>query len=467
MSCDCGTTGLGQYLGKVGGQFGDKAHSYGMSAIGNAQKKFKSWTGLGDYTLKTNSLILGNVGGGATTEIITRSGKGGINITYREYLGNVKTHPTEVGGFNPNVYRINPAISDVFPWLAHLAPCYNKWRPNGIIFEFKSSCSNYATDSALGNVLTATEYNVLDGVFVSKAEMLNSAYSTETRMDMNVAHGIECDPKTLAHDIYYMWDGKTPLSSGDSARDYLLANFQIATEGGNIPVGTIVGSLYIHYDIFLMEEQLPKFSIIPNPSLGIAAWFRGPLSVDDITAWENHWNDSLVDKRGDTSKIMVTNDRRITFSPDCVNKRFRVDVWIGVPVQDLGLLTAEGVNPPLVPSYMRTINAYPKWTLVNCYGITDRTNRALNDSSGQMASATQFAHGGDGTMKQPVKNDLVNQYTYSKHLSEVVTITASSASMQMEQNGMTFVPGDARDIPNLRKFFMSVMVTEIRTDLFI
>ena len=55
--CECGNSGTGKYFSKIGGQFGDKMQAFGEGVLANAQKRFKSWTGLGDYKIVYNSLI--------------------------------------------------------------------------------------------------------------------------------------------------------------------------------------------------------------------------------------------------------------------------------------------------------------------------------------------------------------------------------------------------------------------------
>lgn len=248
--CNCpgeANTSIGRWAGRVGGQIGDRASAYGMNQL----KRFKSWSGLGDYQLKGNSLINGYTAG--DNPAVGTKGRS-TTIRYREYLGDVITHPTVVGEFSITSYQINPANVITFPWLAPIAGQFDQYKPRGIIFEFRSTATDSSTTPNLGSVLMATEYDVIDSAYESKSQMLNSAYSSEAKMSDDMVHGIECDPQELQRRMFYTRPfGSTQL--GD-ARDYNMGIFYVATNGGSLPVGTNVGSLYVHYEFELFKEQL-------------------------------------------------------------------------------------------------------------------------------------------------------------------------------------------------------------------
>lgn len=229
---------LGQKLGGYAETAGRLAYAY--------------WTGGGDYTLKSNSLV---TGGGATSSNvqILPGGPRETRIIYREYLGDVYTHPTVAGAFNIAGYSLNPGLLATCPWLAPIAQQYEQWTPNGIVFEFRSTSSEYVSTQALGSVVMATEYDSLDTAFTNKQEMLNAAYSNEAKPSERIVHGVECDPRDNPNRIFYVRAG--PVPSGGSVRDYDLGTFYVATQGG-ATANLNLGSLYIHYDITLRKEQL-------------------------------------------------------------------------------------------------------------------------------------------------------------------------------------------------------------------
>lgn len=250
--CDCGTTGTGSYFGKIGGQFGDRFENYGMGLLENAKKRFKSFTGLGDYKLTANSLVEGS---SEPRPVVSSSGRQ-VRIKHKEYLGDVMTGQV-IGAFSSRSFDLNPANEETFPWLSTIAAQYDQWRPMGVIFEFRSTASDTSTLASIGSVIMATEYDLADNVFNSKAAMLNSAYSNEARMATDALHGLECDPNELQHSLFYtLPKGRAFDPTIGDLRDYVMARFTIATQGGSLPINSSIGSLYVHYDFEFYKEQV-------------------------------------------------------------------------------------------------------------------------------------------------------------------------------------------------------------------
>lgn len=266
--CDCSgrTT-----LGRLGGNLGDKIQH-------NALKRFKNWTGLGDYNIVGNSLISSMSTDGDQPTIETR-GRSTI-IRYREYLGDVTTHPHTVGAFHPVTYDINPGNPITFPWLSGLALRYEQYKPRGIIFEFRSTATDTTTAASLGSIMMSSEYDPKDTLPTTKAEMVNSAYSSEAKMTSNLLHGIECDPSELQRNIFYCQGLKSSLATVDpDIQDYQICRTTIATQGGGLDTNSSVGSLYVHYEFEFFKEQ----SGIQAPDLIYARYINAnPLPVDNI-----------------------------------------------------------------------------------------------------------------------------------------------------------------------------------------
>lgn len=235
------------------GTFGARVGSSVGAFVGNGvQMAAKSFFGLGDYSLKSNSLI--NGGGGTMPENVTIIPKGNnqTRIMFREYLGDIITSSV-AGAFSASTFSLNPGIMQSFPWLASVAQNYDQWIPNGIVFEFRSTCTDYSATNTQGAVMMATEYDPIDNAFGSKQEMMNCAYSNEGKITDRVVHGVECDPRQTPKQIYYVRQGNIP--SGADIREYDLGKFVIATQG--CPVASAnLGSLYVYYDITFQKEQL-------------------------------------------------------------------------------------------------------------------------------------------------------------------------------------------------------------------
>lgn len=256
MSCNCDKPATA--FGRFGAKVGDKAWNW-------SAKRIKGFTGVGDYNIVANSLINSNVDGGQP--IVSTSGRE-TRIAYREYIGDVYTHPTTVGQFHLVQFKVNPGDAKTFPWLSGIAKHFEQYKPHGIIFEYRSTAPDNSATAALGSTMMASDYDVTDPVYTTKIEMMNSAYSNESKQSVDQVHGLECDPMELQRKMFYVSDGR-PESS---PRDYTIANFSIATLGGTLPANTSVGSLYVHYDFSFFKEQLPYTLLTNSRTWACADW---------------------------------------------------------------------------------------------------------------------------------------------------------------------------------------------------
>lgn len=254
-----------------------KLGSLAGEALYHGGSKLYSWlTGGGDYQLNSNSLL---AAGGTSSEVIQISpaGERAIRVRYKEYLGDVFTHPTIAGAFYNTSYPINPGLQQTFPWLAQLAQQYEQWEPHGIVFEFKSTSSEYVSTQALGSVIMCTEYDVSDSAFTDKRDMLNSAYSNEAKPSSQILHGVECEPMERMLRTYFTRFGAV----SSNIKDYDLGNFQIATQGG-ATTALNLGSLYVHYDISFRKEQV--FGGIRNKG-AYTARYQGTTGISTSNYW--------------------------------------------------------------------------------------------------------------------------------------------------------------------------------------
>ena len=227
---------------------------------GKAKEGFQAvsdwWNGSGDYEIVSNSLIRGGTKAAMQPLVVSNQRNGGeVRIRFREYLGDVKTHPTVVGAWYNTAYTLNAGNALTFPWLSAIALNYEQWTPNGIIFEFRSTATEYSTSVNLGSIIMATEYDYSDADYSSKMEALNSAYAMESKTSTEVQmHGVECAPSANPNRIFWVNAG-TVVPAGTSKNEYFLGKFQIATVGSSGAANSVVGSLYINYDITLRKPQ--------------------------------------------------------------------------------------------------------------------------------------------------------------------------------------------------------------------
>lgn len=218
--------------------------------------------GRGDYQVHLNSLMesYGKPAAGPPPPMTFRDGKRGVRVVEREYLGDITSGPL-VGSstlFTNNSYPLNPANATTFPWLSRIARQFDQWEPHGIVFEFRSTSSEYnGTSQALGTIILATDYDPTDPAYVSKAEAENSDYAMSVKSSDCAIHGIECDPKERPTAVLY-----TSSGSQSDPRFTDLGTFQLCTQGMSVADVTL-GELWVTYDITFYKKQ-----VIDSPSSG-------------------------------------------------------------------------------------------------------------------------------------------------------------------------------------------------------
>ncbi|QMW68697.1 capsid protein [Crucivirus-183] len=222
-----------------------------------AQGLFKAITGYGQYKLalkpKKNSLI----SMGQSPPVMMNAADGRKIMRHREFLQDIVTGPA--GIFTNQSFRINPGDPTTFPWLSTIARCFEEYQIRGMLFEFKSTSGNAltSTNTALGSVIMATQYDSAKNAFTTKSEMENHEYSASAKQSESMMHAIECAPRLSVLPQLYVRSGATP--AGTDPRLYDFGLFQIATDGqqGN---NVTIGELWVTYEVEFYKAQLSPAS---------------------------------------------------------------------------------------------------------------------------------------------------------------------------------------------------------------
>jgi hypothetical protein len=206
---------------------------------------YKTISGSGAYTIKENTLI--------RAAPVPSFGPSCIRIRHREYIGDIISSST-AGAFSLTSFALNPGLVLSFPWLALIAANYEEYKFNGLVFEFVSTSSNAlnSTNTALGKVVMATDYNASNTLFTTIEQMLTTEFSNYSKPSESILHAIECSADQKPMLLSYIRTGS--LSSGD-IKMYDLGNTQIATYGMQ-GTSVNVGSLWVTYDITLCKPVL-------------------------------------------------------------------------------------------------------------------------------------------------------------------------------------------------------------------
>lgn len=214
--------------GSIGGSIG--------SGLGWA---FNKITGIGDYKVNANSLL--------RPMSVPSFGENCIRIRHKEYIGDY----TSTTSYSNLTFPINPGQPTTFPWLSTIAANYQEWCANGLIFYFvsTSAAALNSTNTALGKVVMATSYDVLDPSFSTTSQMLATEFSNYGKPAEDLMHAVECDPKLRPTLLLYTRVTSPP--TGADQRLYDLGTFTLASDG--MQAASNIGGLWVSYDITLCK----------------------------------------------------------------------------------------------------------------------------------------------------------------------------------------------------------------------
>jgi len=209
--------------------------------------------GSGDYTTNfdgvgSNSLV-------SSTAVPSFGGYESTVITHREYIRDIITSGTP-GAFDIAAFPINPGQTVTFPWLASIASLYEEYNIEGMVFEYKSTSGNAlnSTNTALGTVILATEYDPTKPAFTNKQQMENYFFAQSTPPSQSIMHAVEC--KSSLTPVKQLYTRSTPSVGTTDLRWSDYGNFYIATVGTQ-GASTTVGELWCSYKIKLFKPRLP------------------------------------------------------------------------------------------------------------------------------------------------------------------------------------------------------------------
>jgi len=270
---------LGSYAGNaiVPGAGGLVGGVLGSVVGGGAQALVKRVTGFGDYTVSRNSLMYNQ---DAVPEF--SNSPRCTMISHREFIQDIKSSV----GFVNQQFRINPGIVESFPWLAAIANNYEQYVVQGMVYEFKTTSATAigSTNTSLGTVIMATQYNSLSPVFLNKQQMENYEFSQSTIPSQSILHPIECDPtQTQCGGIFNMYN---PDDSNGDTRLYDVGRFNIATVGMQAADAT-VGELWVTYKICFLKPKLQAVSevadqFVLDPGTTTSSNWLGDISLAQV-----------------------------------------------------------------------------------------------------------------------------------------------------------------------------------------
>jgi hypothetical protein len=263
----------------VGGLFGAPGRVIG----GAAGSLLGHITGTGAY----HASMLGGVNPGGPPAFADNS-DGSVTISHREYLLDVLSSP----GFLIRVTQLlNPGNATLFPWLSGISKNFEEWEPLGIVFYYNPTCGTAvgSTDTSLGTVVMATDYDAYDSNYTNKQEMEMSQFAVSGTPPYPLMHAVECKNKLNPLSRFRVNHGSTP---GD-IRLADLGKFQLAVQGMQATDKTL-GELWVSYKIKFHKPVFPPTSLSNFMSRFACYMSVYPLTNATTTtgAYLKHWDTS-------------------------------------------------------------------------------------------------------------------------------------------------------------------------------
>lgn len=199
---------------------------------------------------------------GKISQMMPTFGNGSEETTviFREYLGDIISSATltvaNQSNFKIDQFEINPGLISTFPWLSQIAENFQMYKLEQCVFEFRtfSGDSLTATNTALGAVVCAVDYDSSSAAFTTRQQMENSAFSMSAKPSESFMIPVECaNSQSFSTGKLYVRNGAPPANT--DLKTYDVGRLSIATQG--LQAASVnVGSLYIAYKVRLFKPIL-------------------------------------------------------------------------------------------------------------------------------------------------------------------------------------------------------------------
>lgn len=233
----------------------------GLAAFGGGGSSVPSLTSLGFAGSGAYRIVKGKSKGKSIMPARMREprmrGEGGsVVIARREYLGDILSGNLNGSytSFNSQTFYVNPGLDlaqgGASGWLAPIGASFQQYRYRKLIFEFKSTSGNAisSTNSALGTVFMACQYDSSRPPYKNKQQMLDSLFAVEVKPSQSKYFAVEAKNSKEAYKLYDIRTG--PLQSNQSQNTYDYVAFQIATQGMQAAQVNL-GELWVDYEVCL------------------------------------------------------------------------------------------------------------------------------------------------------------------------------------------------------------------------
>lgn len=219
-------------------------------------------------TTKSNGVVTAPV---AATKIVSGSKPAlsrAFRVSHRELVGTfVNNTVFQVnGGIAGNVYRVNPTNSGLFSWLPAIASNFDRYRFLALSFEYIPMCATTET----GRVALYHDPDSQDNEPTDRVELANQWHLSETAPWCATTLTVPVDQT-----IRYTQDS--------NVTDTKLVDFgQFGFVVYNGPGANVVGDVFVHYTIELLDPQ-PTATLVETLQSGTGGVIVGPNYAQNST----------------------------------------------------------------------------------------------------------------------------------------------------------------------------------------
>lgn len=176
---------------------------------------------------------------------------GSIRFPYRELLLELQSSITFVN----QPFALNPGDVNTFPFMSQLAKYFTEYTFEMLKTRFVSQSADAlnSTNTALGSVHMATNYNSLEPAFTSEAQVLVTPGVTCSKPSIDAEHYIDVMPRNGRETLYVR--SSAVYSNADERLDDL-GLLQISTAG--MQAVADIGKVWIEYDCTLRKPRLTE-----------------------------------------------------------------------------------------------------------------------------------------------------------------------------------------------------------------
>lgn len=260
----------------IGAQLGHGLQKFGESM-------FARIFGQGDYQISENIDSVSKnslMGASMKPPSFASAGKGQFVFEHSEYCFDLIGGNS--GAYKVNTYDIQPAIGDLFPWLSSIAPNFEYYAIEGLLFRYVSSSgeSVASTNTSLGSVMMYVNNDPYDAASLTKQALLQYEGCVDAKPSKNIMIGGECDPKRLVSDKFFVGSS---VPFGADKRFYNYGQLVVASSG--IPGDSVtLGEIWCHYRIRFFVAKTPLDNSLGGVQRGLVARRSAASNSDPLGA---------------------------------------------------------------------------------------------------------------------------------------------------------------------------------------